>query len=125
MIINHPIKPQKEKAWHNFVHPYFTKQASNVVREYIKNHTKEGDTVLDPFCGTGVTAIEALTMNRKAVMVDINPLACFITEQTIKKINTDKLSTCFIDLSDNISKEIIRIDKSKEREIELEEIPFW
>lgn len=125
MFINHPIKPQKEKAWHNFVHPYFTKQASNVVREYIKNHTKEGDSVLDPFCGTGVTAIEALTMNRKAIMVDINPLACFITEQTIKKINTDKLSTYFTDLSDNISKEIIRVDKSNDKEIEREKIPFW
>jgi len=47
-IINHPIKPEKEKAWHYKSHPYFTKQAHNVVSAYIEHFSKEGDTILDP-----------------------------------------------------------------------------
>jgi hypothetical protein len=59
-IITHHIKPEKGKAWHWISHQYFTKQASNVVSAYVQNFTEEGDTVLDPFCGTGVTAIRCL-----------------------------------------------------------------
>lgn len=39
-MINHSIKPEKGKAWHIYMHPYFTKQASNVVREYLKKLIK-------------------------------------------------------------------------------------
>ena len=73
-IIKYPIKPEKEKSWHFKSHQYFTKQASNVVSSYIEHFTKEGDTVVDPFSGTGVTAIEALRLNRKVICLDINPL---------------------------------------------------
>jgi site-specific DNA-methyltransferase (adenine-specific) len=32
-----------------------------------------GDTVLDPFCGTGTTAVAAATTVRKSISVDIDP----------------------------------------------------
>jgi len=31
--IDYPIKPLKQQQWHWRIHPYFTKQASNVVRD--------------------------------------------------------------------------------------------
>jgi len=68
-IINHSIKPEKGKAWHNKSHPYFTKQASNVVAQYIEHYSNEGDTILDPFGGTGVTAIEALRLNPRLLLL--------------------------------------------------------
>lgn len=44
------IKVDKQSAKRHFgVHGYFTKQAWNVVQEYIKNFTQPGDLVLDPF----------------------------------------------------------------------------
>ncbi|MBS4028402.1 MAG: DNA adenine methylase [Ignavibacteriales bacterium] len=125
-IIKHPINPEKNKSWHLYVHPYFTKQASNVVAAYIKHYSKEGDTILDPFCGTGVTAIEALTLQRKAIMLDINPLACFITEQTVKQVDVKKLLSCFNEIRDSVEDKIQRIDKLKdEKELAKEEIPYW
>jgi len=42
-IIDFPIKPKKQTQWHWRIHPYFTKQASNVVREYVKNFSNELD----------------------------------------------------------------------------------
>ena len=51
------IKVEKQSAKRHFgVHGYFTKQAWNVVQEYIKNFSKAGDIVFDPFGGSGVTA---------------------------------------------------------------------
>src|ERR1039458_10000863 len=63
---------------HYGVHPYFTRRPYNVVRSYILRYSTEGDRVLDPFGGSGVTPIEAFLENRKGIQNDINPLANFI-----------------------------------------------
>jgi DNA modification methylase len=80
--IDHAFPAEKAKAWHYKIHPYYTKQPSNVVGEYIRHFCPEGGLVVDPFCGSGVTAIEALTNRRKTVCLDLDPLAVFITRQT-------------------------------------------
>jgi len=80
--IRRAFPAEKAKAWHYKIHPYYTKQPSNVVGEYIRHFCPEGGLVVDPFCGSGVTAIEALTNRRRAVCIDLDPLAVFITRQT-------------------------------------------
>lgn len=65
-------------ARHYGVHPYFTRRPANVVRAYIERYSRVGDTVLDPFGGTGVTAIEAFLLGRRAIHNDLNPFANFI-----------------------------------------------
>ena len=64
---------------HYGAHPYFTRRPANVVRAYVERFSRPGDVVLDPFGGTGVTAIEAMLLGRRAVHNDLNPLANFIT----------------------------------------------
>ena len=80
--IRRAFPAEKAKAWHYKIHPYYTKQPSNVVGEYIRHFCPEGGLVVDPFCGSGVTAIEALTNRRRTVCLDLDPLAVFITRQT-------------------------------------------
>src|SRR5437867_7062737 len=75
-----PAERQEAKR-HYGVHPYFTRRPANVVRAYIKNFTQPGDFVLDPFGGSGVTAIEAMLLNRRGIHNDLNPLANFIASQ--------------------------------------------
>jgi DNA modification methylase len=69
---------RQEDARHYGVHPYFTRRPANVVRAYLQRYSEEGDVVLDPFGGTGVTAIEALLSGRHAIQNDLNPFANFI-----------------------------------------------
>src|SRR5467141_5142254 len=69
---------RQEEARHYGVHPYFTRRPANVVRAYIDRYSQEGDVVLDPFGGTGVTAIEAFLIGRRAIQNDLNPFANFI-----------------------------------------------
>ncbi|MDB9454043.1 DNA methyltransferase [Dolichospermum circinale] len=88
------VKKQSAKR-HFGVHGYFTKQAWNVVAEYIKNFSQPGDLILDPFGGSGVTAIEALMNNRKAISTDINPMAVFIVNSLITPVDFDELSVAF------------------------------
>jgi 16S rRNA G966 N2-methylase RsmD len=89
-----PVKKQSAKR-HFGVHGYFTKQSWNVVAEYIKNFSKPDDLILDPFGGSGVTAIEALMNNRKAISTDINPMAVFIVNSLIAPVDFDELSAAF------------------------------
>jgi len=69
---------RQQDARHYGVHPYFTRRPANVVRAYIERYSVEGDVVLDPFGGTGVTAIEAMLLGRHAIHNDLNPFANFI-----------------------------------------------
>jgi len=73
------IPAQRQAAQRHYgVHPYFTRRPFNVVRDYILHYSKQGDRVLDPFGGSGVTAIEAFLENRIGIQNDINPLANLI-----------------------------------------------
>ena len=59
--IRDPIEPTKQAAKRHYgLHPYFTKRPFNVVQSYIDRFSKQGDIVLDPFTGSGVTNVEAL-----------------------------------------------------------------
>ncbi|HXZ40203.1 MAG TPA: DNA methyltransferase [Terriglobales bacterium] len=82
--ITSPIPADRQGARRHYgVHPYFTRRPYNVVREYILHYSREGDSVLDPFGGSGVTAIEGFLENRTGIQNDINPLANFITESIV------------------------------------------
>lgn len=72
--------PDERQRWarHYGVHPYFTRRSASVVQKYVERYSREGDVVLDPFGGSGVTAIEAFLMGRAAIQNDLNPFANFL-----------------------------------------------
>lgn len=109
------IKARKRSARRHFgVHGYFTKQCWNVVAEYIKNYSKTGDLVLDPFGGSGVTAIEALMNGRKAINVDLNPMAVFMVESLVAVVKRSELSKAF----EEVKLEYINKEPKTKEEIE-------
>jgi len=98
--LDHAIRPAKQEAKRHYgSHPYFTKRAWNVVQEYIKHFSSPGDTVLDPFGGSGVTSVESLALKRKAIYLDLNPWACFLAKQTaLAPVDLSKLHAAFEDV---------------------------
>jgi len=89
-----PVKKRAAKR-HFGVHGYFTKQTWNVVAQYIKNFSKPGDLVLDPFGGSGVTAIEAMMNNRRGINIDINPMAVFLVHSLVVPVKQAELAEAF------------------------------
>jgi len=82
--LQQPIPADRQGAKRHYgVHPYFTRRPYNVVRRYILHYSQEGDRVLDPFGGSGVTATEAFLENRIGIQNDINPLANFIAKGVV------------------------------------------
>ena len=89
-----PVRKRASKR-HFGVHGYFTRQSWNVVSEYIRNFSNRGDVVLDPFGGSGVTAIEALMNGRKGISIDINPMAVFLVQSLIAPVKQNELLEAF------------------------------
>lgn len=108
------VRVHKQKAKRHFgVHGYFTKQSWDIVQTYIKNFTRPGDVVLDPFGGSGVTAIEAMMTNRCAINVDLNPMAIFLVESLVAPVSRIKLAEAF----DSVEKEYLRHEPRTDEEI--------
>jgi adenine-specific DNA methylase len=75
------------------IHPYTAKLIPHIPRYFLEKYTKKGEVVLDPFCGSGTTLLEARLLERNAVGIDINPLARLISDVKTTPINAEKLDS--------------------------------
>lgn len=60
------------------IHPYPAKYIPQIPSVIIGKLSIPGDFVLDPFGGSGTTAVEAIRLGRKIISIDANPLAALI-----------------------------------------------
>src|SRR5258708_40255641 len=110
---------RQEDARHYGVHPYFTRRPANVVRAYIQRYSEEGDVVLDPFGGTGVTAIEAFLLGRHAGHNDLNPFANFIAQNIADTTLSAAvpLQTAFARIEKECHEDIAKIERASADEL--------
>ena len=83
-----PICSGKERirdAENNAIHP--TQKPIKVMEWLIKYLSKENDVVLDPFLGTGTTAVACIKLNRKFIGIEIDKYFC---QQAKKRVNDCK-----------------------------------
>lgn len=91
--------------------PYPVELAYRLVRMF----SFSGDTVIDPFCGSGTTMIAALKAGRNSVGVEIDPQYCIMAEERIRGENADMFSSAnfeFIYPTQNTKPENTVDDKS-------------
>src|SRR6185503_17324450 len=82
--------------------PYHTKVPPEAIAPLIEHYTRPGDVILDPFAGSGMTALAVDMCDRKqpgapprtAIAVDLSPIATFIasTYNTGSKDQRDLLA---------------------------------
>jgi len=87
-------------------HKYWSRKTWNVVGEFIKAYCPKDGIVLDPFAGSGITAMEALKNGRRAIVCDLNPIATEITRLTIKSIKEIDLYNAFKRIEEQVRKKI-------------------
>lgn len=69
--------------------PYPLELATRLVRMF----SFVGDTVLDPFCGSGITMVAALRSERNSIGVEIDPEYCRMAAQYLKAETEDFFTT--------------------------------
>jgi len=100
-----PIETTKATAIYN-MHTYWSKKPHDAIRQYIRHYTQPGDLVLDPFSGSGGTALAALMEGRKAIAIDRSPAATFITKNYCTPVDVNELQVAFEELKRKVKPEI-------------------
>lgn len=60
------------------IHPYIATIKPGIVSCIVKNVAKNGDVIMDPFCGSGTVAVEGSVHGHDVVCSDLNPVATTI-----------------------------------------------
>ncbi len=76
----------------------------HIPRNLILKYTKENDTVLDCFVGSGTTLIECKLLNRNGIGIDINPEALKICNERLNfKSNNNSIQRLFNTSASNLN----------------------
>lgn len=62
-----------------------------VAHALIREYTLEGETVLDPFCGSGTLLLAAAAEGRRSIGTDVDPLAVFVARAKTRRIHPKPL----------------------------------
>jgi len=66
-----------------------------------------GDTVLDPFCGTGTTMIAAMKCDRNSIGIEIDSEYCRMAAERIKKENQSLFPNAHFDFSEPVNMQAV------------------
>ena len=84
------------------IHRYSGKFIPQIARQAIDLVSREGDLILDPYCGSGTTLLEASLAGRRAIGIDLNPLATLISTVKTTEVAYEPLSDFLFDLEAGI-----------------------
>ena len=110
--IEYQIPPIAHTPMYNW-HKFWSRKTWNVVSEYIKTYCPEGGIVIDPFSGSGVTALEALRNNRRAIAIDINPIATSILKATVDFVPENAILEAFAKIAKAVRPKIVSLYETK------------
>ncbi|MFQ5637967.1 MAG: DNA-methyltransferase [bacterium] len=83
--------------------PYPIKLAYRLVRMF----SFYGDTVLDPFCGTGTTIIAAMKSNRDSIGIEIDSEYCRMAAKRLEIENQNLFSNAHLDFSKSVKMQAV------------------
>jgi len=70
----------------NYRHEHPTQKPLELIKWIVSYWSFEGDIVLDPFIGSGTTAVVCKTLNRHFIGIDINPDYCEIARKRLSAL---------------------------------------
>ena len=73
--------PQVERTKHvHALHPYLGKYVPQLVETFLRRYFKAGDTIYDPFVGSGTTLVESNVFGAHAYGCDISAFNCLLSQ---------------------------------------------
>lgn len=109
--------PESERTKHvHRLHPYLGKYIPQLVEIFLRKYFKEGQTVFDPFSGSGTTLVQANELGINSIGCDISASNVILTKAKTKNYH--------VEIVKNEIKEIIELVRSKLIDTNQPELPF-
>ena len=116
--IDWDFKDAKTNGVMHSIHPYPAKFIPQIPNACINRLSSFGETVYDPFLGSGTTCLEANLLERNALGNDINELSVLLT-----KVKTTPIETVRLSLLDGILPKIYLRIIDKKSSFDIPQIP--
>lgn len=91
------------------LHDYPARMIPQIAQRLLNRFTPEKGKILDPFCGSGTTLVEARIANRNAFGNDINPLAVLLAKVKSTPLNFKNIGFDPVKFISNIEREYTKI----------------
>jgi SAM-dependent methyltransferase len=89
------IRTSKLTAIYGLHSYHLGKKPHDAIAQHIDHFTEPRHLVLDPFCGSGSTALASLLQGRRAIAIDASPAATFITRFYLERTDPESLRRRF------------------------------
>jgi predicted RNA-binding Zn-ribbon protein involved in translation (DUF1610 family) len=94
-------------------HMYHTKVPPEAIEPYIAHYTAPGQTVLDPFCGSGMTGVATIRSGRRALLVDLSPFATFMAYNQCLPVDANELVETLTGVIDSVRPDLERLYRTR------------
>ena len=84
------VTPLNQKDKKSYKHP--TIKPLEIVENLIINSSREGDVILDPFIGSGTTAVASKKLNRNYIGFEISEEYCKIAEKRVSELEAQEIN---------------------------------
>lgn len=115
--------PERERTKHvHRFHPYLGKYIPQLVEIFLRKYFKHGQTILDPFCGSGTTLVQANELGINSIGFDISEFNVLLS-----RVKTAKYDIGLVHKEINDILEKVRAAVTKDNQIdflELAELKF-
>jgi DNA modification methylase len=88
------------------MHKYWGKKPFDEISRFVEKYSCKNDVVLDCFCGSGVTLVEAAKLKRNGVGLDINPISVKLSKVLTTPVNSDSFAESFQKIKTSLEKTI-------------------
>jgi hypothetical protein len=98
--------------------PYIGKMKSSMAASLINAFTEKGQTIYDPFCGSGTVALESWRSGRRVLANDLSPYAFVLTRGKLSPCSTIEDAVRLLDRTE------LRVNTIVDT-IDLRQVPKW